>query len=181
MQHLLDLFISINCSTCFMWFLCPFIRSTKLYIQRQAKEIYINTKTSKANCTKQMQQYGITQHVEILYVQSCAPGDGRRNHVKHVIYRNRLRKVASCWLYFKDILSMHGHMNVKYILYYSLHIYMNYDNEAHTCQYFNPSSFNQHFYITHKPCCYGLHMHQLCILMMILVFSCIFSLVLCSP
>jgi len=37
-----------------------------------------------------------------------------------------------------------------YILYCSLHIYVNDDNEAHTCQYFNPSSFNGHLYIAHK-------------------------------
>ena len=52
-----------------------------------------------------------------------------------------------------------------YILYYSLHIYMNYDNGAHTRQYFNPSSFNRHLYTTHKTCCYGFHMHQPFILM----------------
>jgi len=25
--------------------------------------------------------------------------------------------VASCWLYFRDVLAMHGHMNVKYVIF----------------------------------------------------------------
>jgi len=51
-----------------------------------------------------------------LYTQFCAPDDGRRNRPKHVekfIEINRSRKHASCWLYFIDILAMHGYMNVK--------------------------------------------------------------------
>jgi len=31
-------------------------------------------------------------------------------------YRNKLRKVASCWLYSENILAMHGHMNVKFCI-----------------------------------------------------------------
>ena len=67
------------------------------------------------------------------------------------------------------------------LLYCSLKIYMNYDNEAHTCQYFNHSSFDRHLHITNKTCCYGLCMYQLRILMRLLVSSCIFCLALCSP
>ena len=46
---------------------------------------------------------------------SCAPDDGRRNRLKHVkqfIEIDR-EKVASFWLYFRDILAKHGRMNVK--------------------------------------------------------------------
>ena len=31
-------------------------------------------------------------------------------------YRNKLRKVASCWLYSTNLLAMHGHMNVLCIV-----------------------------------------------------------------
>ena len=55
-----------------------------------------------------------------LYVQFWAPDDGRKTRLKHVqclsgVYK--LRKVASCWLYSENILAMHGHMNVKFLLY----------------------------------------------------------------
>jgi len=48
-------------------------------------------------------------------VQFCAPVDGRKNRLKHVLRLteiNKLRKFASCWLYSENILAMHGPMNV---------------------------------------------------------------------
>jgi len=53
-----------------------------------------------------------------LYVQFCAPDDGRKNRQKHVerlTKINKLRKVPSCCLYSENILAMHGPMNVKFI------------------------------------------------------------------
>jgi len=52
----------------------------------------------------------------MLYVQFCAPDDGRRNRLKLVeqfIGINKSKNVVSCWSYFTDILAMHGHMNVE--------------------------------------------------------------------
>jgi len=35
-------------------------------------------------------------------------------HVEHPTEINKLRNVASCWLYSANILAMHGPMNVKF-------------------------------------------------------------------
>ena len=34
-------------------------------------------------------------------------------HVERLTEINKLRNVASCWLYTANILGMHGHMNVR--------------------------------------------------------------------
>ena len=50
-------------------------------------------------------------------MQFRAPDDGRKNHLKHVerlTEIDKLRKVASCWLYSENILAMHGPKNVKF-------------------------------------------------------------------
>jgi len=50
-------------------------------------------------------------------VQFWAPDDERKNSLKHVerlTEINKLRNLASCWLYSENMLVMHGHMNVKY-------------------------------------------------------------------
>jgi len=52
------------------------------------------------------------------YVQFWAPDDGRKNRLEHVERLpeiNKLRNVASCWLYAANMLAMHGHTNVKNI------------------------------------------------------------------
>jgi len=41
----------------------------------------------------------------------------RLKHVQRLTEINKLRKVASCWLYSENILAMHGHMNVKFKVY----------------------------------------------------------------
>jgi len=49
-------------------------------------------------------------------VQFCAPDDGRKTRLKHVqrlTEINKLWNIASCWLYFANILAMHGPMHVK--------------------------------------------------------------------
>jgi len=41
---------------------------------------------------------------------------GEKNRLKHVellTEKNKLRNVASCWLYSANILVIHGHMNIK--------------------------------------------------------------------
>jgi hypothetical protein len=50
-----------------------------------------------------------------LCVQFCAPEDGRRKRLKHVQQFIEIDRenVASCWLYFRDILVIHGHVNFK--------------------------------------------------------------------
>ena len=43
---------------------------------------------------------------------------GSMKHVEHLREINKLRNVASCWLYSTNILAMHGPMNVKFSEYY---------------------------------------------------------------
>jgi hypothetical protein len=93
MQRFLDLFIFINCSTCFRRFLRP--------------------SSGAQNCTysvrysfhpRQQQAAALVWQYLTLYVQFCAPDDGRRKRLKNVeqfIEINSLRKVASCWLCFR--------------------------------------------------------------------------------
>jgi hypothetical protein len=55
----------------------------------------------------------------MLYMQLRAPDDGRKKRLKHVERLtgiNKLRKVASCWLYSENMLAMHGPTNVKVVL-----------------------------------------------------------------
>ena len=50
-------------------------------------------------------------------MQFWAPDDGRKNCLKHVGRLTEINKfwnVASCWLYSKNILAMHGPMNVTF-------------------------------------------------------------------
>ena len=56
----------------------------------------------------------------MMYVQFCAPDDGRKTCLKHVecLTEINLRNVASCWLYSENISAMHGPMNVKVSPYY---------------------------------------------------------------
>jgi len=90
----LSLCVSIRCSTCFRW---VFRRSS-----------------GAQNCTYSV-RYMSDQYLT-LYVQFWALDDGRKTrlkHVEHLTEINKLRKVASCWLYSANILAMHGPMNVK--------------------------------------------------------------------
>ena len=104
MQRFLDLFISINYSACFRRFLRPSSGAQNFTYSVR----YSQTNTA-ACCYRGW---------DVEYVQFCDPDDGRRNRLKHVeqfIEINRSRKVASCWLYFRDILAMHGHMNLIFM------------------------------------------------------------------
>ena len=119
------------CKTLYM-FLTGFpsiIRSSKLHIQRQ---VFVRPLLLPAASS--------------LYVQFWAPDDGLKNRLKHVqrlTEINKLRNVASCWLYSANILTMHGLMNVK--LWFSL-LYRAY------C--FNSQLFHQHMHlwVTHYQC-----------------------------
>ena len=66
------------------------------------------------NCTYSV-RYWFDKYLT-MYVQFCAPDDGRKNRLKYVERLTEINKewnVASCWLYSANILAMHGPMNVK--------------------------------------------------------------------
>jgi len=75
------------------------IRSSKLHIQRQVfVRLLLLTAASLAGMEL---QYWSDKHLT-LYVQFSAPDDGRKNRLKHAEHLtgiNKLRNVASCWLY----------------------------------------------------------------------------------
>ena len=77
MQHFSNLFISARHSTCFRWFFPPIIRSTKLHIQRQ---VYVRPLLLPAARIAAGSSDGLT-----LYMQFCAPDDGRKNLLKHFL------------------------------------------------------------------------------------------------
>jgi len=90
----LNLFISVRRFTCFRRVFRP--------------------SSGAQNCTYSV-RYLWEQHLT-LYVQFWATDDGRKTGLKHVerlTEINKLRNVASYWLYSANILAMHGPMNVK--------------------------------------------------------------------
>ena len=89
------------------------IRGLKLHIQRQA---FVRPLTLPAASLARL----VPDKYLTLYVQFWAPDDGWKNslkHVQHLTEINKLRNVASCWLYSANILAMYGHMNVKCTLF----------------------------------------------------------------
>ena len=89
-----DLFISVRCTTCFRRFFRPSLGAE--------------------NCTYSV-KYQSDKSLT-LYVQFWAPDDGRKNwlkRVQHLTEINKLRNIASCWLYSANISAMHGPMKVK--------------------------------------------------------------------
>ena len=67
-----------------------------------------------SNCTYS-DRYLSDQYLT-LYVQFellMMEGKDRLKHVQRLTEINKLRNVASCWLYSENILAMHGPMNVK--------------------------------------------------------------------
>ena len=118
MQHFLDLFISINCSTCVRQFLHPSSGAQNCTYSVR----YCQTNTAACCCRgwdgTPLQAVLVWQYLT-LYVQFCALDNGRRNRLKHVeqiIEINRSRKRCIFWLYFRYILAMHRHINVKFFL-----------------------------------------------------------------
>ena len=56
------------------------------------------------------------RHIPLLCVQWKTPDDGQRNCPKHVEFHSKikiLRICASSWFYYKEFITMHGHMNVN--------------------------------------------------------------------
>ena len=92
-----NLFISVRSSTCFRRVFRP--------------------SSGAQNCTCSIRYW--YDKCLTLYVQFWAPDDGRKNRLKHVerlTEINKLRNVASFWLYSVNILAMHGPMIVKFPL-----------------------------------------------------------------
>jgi len=90
----LNLFISVRRSTCFRRFFRP--------------------SSGAQNCTYNFRY--LSDKYLTLYVQFWAAVDGRKNRLKHVerlTEINKLRKVASFWLYSANIFVIHGSLNVK--------------------------------------------------------------------
>jgi len=98
MQRFLDLFISINCPICFRRFLRPSSGAQNCTYSVRYKPILLS-----AAIVDEMELHGVPSHPQYLtlYVQLCAPDDGRRNRLKHVeqfieINRSRKRCVSYC-------------------------------------------------------------------------------------
>ena len=111
-----NLFISVRRSTCFRQFFPSIIRSSKLHIQLQIFVRPIPLPAASLARLAAGSGIGLT-----LYVQFWAPDVGRKTHLKHVERHteiNKLRNMASCWLYFENILAMHRPVNVNYIFFF---------------------------------------------------------------
>jgi len=85
-----NLFISVRCSTCFRWVFCP--------------------SSGAQNCTYSFRHLSD----RYCYVLLAARSSNGLKHVERLTKINKLRKVASYWLYSEKILAMHGSINVKF-------------------------------------------------------------------
>jgi len=101
MQHFLDLFISVNCSTSFRRFLRPSsgaqncTYSFRYYQTNTAACCYRGWDGNPWSSIASTIAAVLVWQYLMLYVQFCAPDDGRRNRLKHVeqfIEVNRSRK-----------------------------------------------------------------------------------------
>ena len=137
-----SLFISVNCSTCFVWFLHP---SSGAQNCTYSIRYLSNCNEQSLKITNNV-YVGVLKHGKLvfnlpcfnsltytllvifklcplqfdkylmLYVQFCAPDDGWRNHPKHVeqfTEINKLCNVAS-FGYTLESFTMHGSLNVKF-------------------------------------------------------------------
>ena len=89
-----NLFISVRHSTCFRQFFRP--------------------SSGAQNCTYSV-RYLSDQYLT-LYVQFWAPGDGPKNcvkHAEHLTEINKLRNVASCWLYCENTIKFISVLPIK--------------------------------------------------------------------
>jgi len=118
MQRFLDLFICINCSTCFRRFLRPssgaqnctysVIYCQTVMINKLLVIYVVFNFIITVVITSNLFNFIITvwQYL-MMYVQFCAPDDGRRNRLRHVeqfIQINRSRKRCILLVVFRDIL-----------------------------------------------------------------------------
>jgi len=94
----LNLFISVRRCTCFRWFFRP--------------------SSGAQNCAHSVMYW--SDKYLTLCAQFWAPDDGWKNHLKHVqclTEINKLRNVASCWLYFANtLLNLSHHVTLFYLL-----------------------------------------------------------------
>ena len=96
-----SLFISVNCSTCFGWYLHP----------SSGAQNYIYSIWYLSNCNehslKITNNFFLLQldKYQMLQIQFFVPCDGWRYHPKHVEQIAEIKPchVASCWLYFRII------------------------------------------------------------------------------
>ena len=90
-----SLFISGNCSTCFGWYLHP------------SSGAHTTVSTASGTCQTVLLPAGsstVWQVPDAVDTVVCAPDDGWRYHPKHVEQFpeiNKLRNVASCWIYIR--------------------------------------------------------------------------------
>jgi len=92
------------------------IRSSRLYIQQQAFVCLLASR----------QQY-LCDKCLLLYVQSWNPDDGRKDHPKHVECHSKIKYIwcigAPTWFYYRNNITMHDPMNVKFVHGSFIHIY----------------------------------------------------------
>ena len=128
MQHFkFFLFVSARCSTCFRRYHRPSSGALNCTIRLH---VFVKPKLLPAAIVDELElhwssisstitggrSFGLTNTWSCV-VQFSAPDDGRRYRLKHVEHlaetNKKLWSVASCWLYFRNIIAMHGPMNVK--------------------------------------------------------------------
>ena len=110
-----SLFISVNCSTCFGWYLHP---SSGAHVTVSTEPGI--SKTVTATC-RERDWAGTAVPVQLLMPDAAdtailAPDDGWRYHPKHVerfTDINKLYIIVSCWTIIGLYFTMHGPLNVK--------------------------------------------------------------------
>jgi hypothetical protein len=96
-------------TTIYMFWTVPpsIIRSPRPYIEHKAYVIQVLWLLASGNIPASKQPQKLYDIRLMLYVRSWTPGDGRRNHPKHVVsFQNKinLRYCAFCWFYCRNIL-----------------------------------------------------------------------------
>jgi len=96
-----SLFLSGNCSTCFVWYLHP------------SSGALTTVSTASGIC----QTVTVSQIPDAVDTVVCAPDDGWRYHAKHVEQfpdKNKLCNAASCWIYIRIIYNINNE-NAHYL------------------------------------------------------------------
>ena len=103
-----SLFISGNCSACFGWYLHPSSGAHK-------------TVSTASGTYQTVILHRVWQMPDAVDTVVCAPDDGRRYHPKYIEQFpeiNKLRNVASCWIYIRIYLLPPGNEKVDWLLVY---------------------------------------------------------------
>jgi hypothetical protein len=145
MQLFSDLFISINCSTCFRRFLRPSLEAQNCtygvrYCQTYtAASPYRGWDRNHPYYPRQQQAAVLVWQYLTLYVQFCARDYGRRNRLKHVeqfIEINRSEKICIFWVvlrkYICDTRTYERQITVKSLPKYTV------SHPKHRSIYINP-------------------------------------------